>query len=133
VGERRRRLCQRRFRGARFRTPEAAGAHGRPLVDRRGTGRRRNGNVGQRYVFACPAPGPGKQGNTDFLYGTRIYSDDSAVCLAAVHAGIISPIDGGRVTVQIAGPQQSFAGSTGGFGFVSGDYGAWNGSYFFVR
>ncbi len=46
-------------------------------------------------VLSCPAGG-----RTDaVVWGTDSYTVDSAICVAAVHAGVISPKTGGQVTV----------------------------------
>jgi Caspase domain/LCCL domain len=44
------------------------------------------------------------------IYGSEIYTDDSPVCRAAVHAGAV-PADGGTVIVRQRGPQTAFASS----------------------
>lgn len=53
------------------------------------------------YVI-CPAGGP-----TDgIVWGANPYHSDTSVCLAAVHAGVITPADGGPVAVtKTEGPQ----------------------------
>jgi hypothetical protein len=45
------------------------------------------------------------------LWGTDIYAEDSSICAAAVHAGVIGLDAGGPVRVTAAGPQPSFGGS----------------------
>lgn len=51
----------------------------------------------------CPAGG----NTSDFIWGTDIYISDSAICVAAVHAGVIT-LDGGAVTVTRAPGQDTF-------------------------
>jgi len=41
------------------------------------------------------------------IYGTNTYSDDSAICLAAFHAGALDPI-GGNFVVIIEKPLHSY-------------------------
>ncbi len=83
--------------------------------------------IGQRFTFACPA--------ADYighrLYGTDIYTDDSCICIAGVHAGAI-PSSGGLVTIEIRGAQNSFQGSNRN-GAVSNSFGGWPGSFVVVR
>jgi hypothetical protein len=45
------------------------------------------------------------------IYGSGIYTDDSPICRAAVHAGAVTP-DGGTVVVRQRGPQVAFESST---------------------
>lgn len=77
-----------------------------------------------RYV--CPAQGSTAQS----IYGTNIYTDDSPVCVAAVHAGLITAAAGGQVQIQIVPGQSSYAAATQN-GVTSLAYGAWTGSYLF--
>lgn len=86
------------------------------------------GQNGQRYTLQCPAGGT----ISSRLWGTDIYTDDSSICTAAVHAGLITTSSGGTVTIEIRPAQQSYAASTRN-GVASRDYGYWNGSFIFVR
>jgi hypothetical protein len=63
------------------------------------------------------------------VWGTDIYTDDSSICRAAVHAGVIGG-DGGDVTVTLVEGQENYAGSAAN-GVDSRDYGAWSGSFAF--
>jgi LCCL domain-containing protein/VWA domain-containing protein len=63
------------------------------------------------------------------LWGTELYTDDSSVCRAAVHAGVITSA-GGKVTIYPYGAQDSYEGSERR-GVYSSDYGAWGGSFGF--
>ena len=67
-----------------------------------------------------------------FLTGDGTYTDDSSVCTAAVHAGLISLARGGSVTVQIRAGLSSYVGSTRN-GVTSKSYGGWPGAYVFIR
>ncbi len=86
------------------------------------------GKNGQRYTYTFP-PGGTILGS---LWGTDIYTDDSSVGLAAVHAGLISLQNGGTVTIEIRAGATSYTGSTR-YGITSNSYGGWHGSFVFVR
>jgi hypothetical protein len=83
------------------------------------------GKDGRLVAFACPPDGELRTG-----WGTDVYTDDSSVCSAAVHAGLISVEDGGRVVVEIAPGEESYEGSERN-GVTSTDYGPWDGSFTF--
>ncbi|HLT48057.1 MAG TPA: LCCL domain-containing protein [Rubricoccaceae bacterium] len=88
------------------------------------------GRVGQHVTFACP-PNPAREG-LGTVWGAEVYTDDSAVCVAAVHAGRLSFERGGRVAVEIRPGQDGYRG-TDWNGVVSQPYGAWGGSFVFVE
>jgi len=83
------------------------------------------GQDGQRIAFLCPP-----DGEMGSVWGTELYTDDSSVCSAAVHAGIINPIEGGRVVIEIAPGLNSYEGSEAN-GVTAQDYGPWDGSFTF--
>lgn len=85
------------------------------------------GRNGQQFTFTCPAGGP----ISSRLWGTNIYTDDSSICTAAVHAGYIEAASGGTVTIEIRAGQPSYAGVTRN-GISSKGYGPWSGSFVFV-
>ena len=85
------------------------------------------GKNGQRFSYRCPA----SDSLSFSLWGTDIYTDDSSLCLAAVHMGLISPQQGGIVTIEIVSEQQSYTGSTRN-GVTSSGYGIWAGSFRFI-
>jgi hypothetical protein len=62
------------------------------------------------------------------IWGIDTYTDDSSICVAAVHAGVITPEAGGRVEVSRAPAQTSYLGSTR-FGIASISYGPWQNSF----
>ena len=64
--------------------------------------------VGQQFLFHCPAA-PGSLAGRR-VYGTDRYAFNSYVCLAAVHAGRLTP-KGGFVTVQMEQPKGALKGS----------------------
>jgi hypothetical protein len=78
-------------------------------------------------VFTCPAGGvPG-----GVVWGTDIYTDDSSVCTAAVHAGLIEPLKGGTVAIEMRPACASYAG-TERHGVRTLPYAVWPGSFVFV-
>jgi len=84
------------------------------------------GQNGLNVDYRCPAGG-----TIGSVYGTGVYTDDSRVCSAAVHAGLITLASGGKVTIKILPGRASYLGSTR-HGVTSSSYGAWTGSYSFV-
>jgi hypothetical protein len=52
---------------------------------------------GGEHEFECPP-----DGTLYNIWGVETYSDDSSVCTAAVHVGLITVEDGGTVTVEMA-------------------------------
>jgi hypothetical protein len=80
---------------------------------------------GQSFAFRCP---PG--GSPQSVWGTDIYTDDSSVCAAAVHAGRITLAEGGIVTIEIYPGGSGFAGSMRN-GITSAQFGAWEGAFVF--
>ena len=84
------------------------------------------GQNGARYLYSCPP-----RGTVTDIYGTGTYTDDSSVCTAAVHAGLITVAAGGDVTIEIRPGAQSYAGTTQ-HGITSIDYDSFDGSYVFV-
>lgn len=65
------------------------------------------------------------------VWGTGVYTYDSNLCNAALHAGVVGRA-GGSVTVRSLPGQQSYASSTSN-GISSQSYGAWRGSIEFLR
>ena len=63
------------------------------------------------------------------LWGTDVYTDDSKLCHAAVHAGAVSA-EGGIIRVRRAPGRSSYQGSTRN-GVSSDDFGAWESSIVF--
>jgi LCCL domain len=79
--------------------------------------------TGSRFLYVCPA-----NGRLDQVWGTRVYTDDSSVCTAAVHAGLITVAEGGLVTIEHLPGQSSYTGSVAN-GVTSVSWGAWGGSF----
>lgn len=85
------------------------------------------GNIGSEYTYTFPAGG-----SENGVWGTDIYTDDSDIGTAAVHAGLITFAAGGTVTIRILDGQDSYTGSTRN-GVTTSDYGSWYGSFEFVQ
>ena len=81
---------------------------------------------GQQYTFNC-RPG----GEAYAVWGTDIYTHDSSVCTAAVHAGLIDFEDGGAVVIELRSGEPSYVGSTAN-GVTTESYGRWGRSFVFV-
>jgi len=64
------------------------------------------------------------------VWGTEVYTDDSRICRAAVHAGVIGN-RGGVVTLDMRRGRSSYDGSRRN-GVRSRNYGRWQGSFVFV-
>ena len=62
---------------------------------------------GKRYVCACPVTDASAA-----IYGSGVYTTDSDLCTAAVHAGAIEKDKGGRVTVTVVPSPPVFKGTT---------------------
>jgi hypothetical protein len=59
-------------------------------------------------TLVCPPAGQAEKGE---IWGTDVYPDDSAICVAGVHAGAI-PFTGGTLTVTRVAKQASFPSTT---------------------
>jgi len=82
--------------------------------------------IGSRYSYTLPPDGlPGR------VWGTDLYTSDSSIGTAAVHAGLISFATGGTVTIEIVEGQSSYEGSVRN-GVETTSYGQWGGSYVFI-
>lgn len=83
------------------------------------------GDDGKTIAYECS-----EDGTIGSVWGTGTYTDDSSVCSAAVHAGIIDTEDGGRVVIEIAPGEDEYEGSEAN-GVTSLEYGSWPGSFTF--
>lgn len=81
---------------------------------------------GTELDFSCPAGGQ----TSATVWGTDLYTDDSAICPAAVHAGKITAYSGGTATLVVVAGQASYAGSTRN-GVSTLSFGSWNRSFRF--
>ncbi len=86
-----------------------------------------DGEEGQQYTFQCPADGAAES-----IYGSDIYTDDSSICTAAVHAGKISLSSGGTVTIEFRRGRPAY-GSTTRHGITSRTFGSWSRSFVIVN
>jgi hypothetical protein len=96
--------------------------------DYRGVGDEFATQKGKYIGFTCPSddhPEIEWRGT----YGIDTYTSDSAVCQAAVHAGVISRA-GGKVTVELTDGLPSYLGSKRN-GVLSAEYGKWGLSFRF--
>ena len=65
---------------------------------------------------------------TGSVWGTDVYTDDSDLSSAAVHAGVLEEGETGTVMVEIMPGEESYTGSVRN-GVESWDYPEWSGSY----
>jgi hypothetical protein len=91
------------------------------------TARELRGQLEQAHTMHCP---PGDTLHN--VWGTDVYTDDSSICSAAVHAGRISLTRGGTVEFFMHGPVPLFRGSAQN-GVTSSNYGRFDGSFVFDR
>ena len=81
------------------------------------------GQDGRRVAVTCAANGtPGS------VWGSGPYTDDSSICTAGTHAGVITQAGGGRVVVEIRPGEPTYQGTQAN-GVTTSDYGSWSGSY----
>jgi hypothetical protein len=80
-------------------------------------------DVGMTYKFQCPPNGTERT-----IWGSDIYTADSSICTAAVHAGLFSLTDGGIVTVEFR-PGRLTYGSTTRNGIKSNTFGEFSRSF----
>ena len=90
-------------------------------------------------VITCPANFRGQHGAmtchcspTQFsgaVWGTSTYTEDSSLCLAALHAGAVART-GGMLTVQHTAGCNAYNGTVRN-GVATTDYGPWSASFFF--
>lgn len=81
------------------------------------------GDNGATYKFKCSANG--KAGS---VWGTDLYTADSSICTAAVHAGKFTLEAGGPVTIELRPGEASYKGSTRN-GITTNDYPAYGRSF----
>ncbi|HUS28600.1 MAG TPA: LCCL domain-containing protein [Kofleriaceae bacterium] len=109
--------------------PSAPGSAQAPNVDAKPTAcdqaaKDVPGNEGTSWFMQCPA---GCAEGT--VWGTDVYTDDSELCPAAVHAGAITAKDGGVVQVTWTPGQPTYIGSVRN-GITTSDYASWGRSFF---
>ncbi len=80
----------------------------------------------ETIVCGCAAEQVARSGP---VWGTDVYTSDSATCRAALHAGAVGR-QGGEVTLRMLPGQPRYPGTTRN-GIASSNYGSWNASYRF--
>ncbi len=75
------------------------------------------------YKFRCP-----EHGTEHTVWGSDVYTQDSSICTAAVHAGVITLADGGIVTIEFR-PGRLTYGSTVRNGIKTSTYGEYPHSF----
>ena len=83
-------------------------------------------NTGQTLVFRVTGTNEGP------VWGTDVYTDDSSIGAAAVHAGILRPGETGTIMVTVQDGYQSYAPSSRN-GIESASYGEWGRSFTMLR
>jgi hypothetical protein len=81
------------------------------------------GENGKSFDYACSP-----DGTLGPIWGTDTYTDDSSVCTAGVHQGVITRELGGAVRIIIRPALASYVGTTRN-GVTTESYGLWDGSY----
>jgi len=87
--------------------------------------RQLEGSAGTAFRVSCPA-----NCNQRSIYGTGIYTADTSICQAGVHAGAI-PLEGGTLTVVLQPGRLAYRGSEQN-GLQSRDYGKYSSSFAIV-
>ena len=80
-------------------------------------------DVGQFVEYTCPAGGVPAE-----VWGATVYTDDSSVCGAGVHAGALTTAEGGTVAISILPGRSGYVGRVSN-GITSLPWEAWGGSY----
>jgi hypothetical protein len=83
--------------------------------------------IGSTFQFECPGPHP-EPANLGAVWGTGTYTDDSSVCVAAVHSGVITLEEGGSVVIEMRPGQDSYPPSEAN-GVSSREWPEWPGSF----
>ncbi len=79
--------------------------------------------TGKTYKFKCPS-----SGKESGVWGTDIYTLDSSICNAAVHAGKLTMESGGSVTIELRPGESAYKGTTRN-GIRTSDYPKYGSSY----
>lgn len=83
------------------------------------------GEDGMLVAYECTPDGVAMT-----VWGAGNYTDDSSVCVAAVHAGLIDFADGGRVVIEIQPGLEAYEASTANE-VTTLDYASWPGGFIF--
>jgi hypothetical protein len=86
------------------------------------------GQVGKTVYFRVAAPAAGNRNG--FVWGTDVYTLDSTLWMAAVHAGLLQPGQTKVLGVTLLGPQNAFAASNRN-GITSGNWANYPGGFRF--
>lgn len=78
--------------------------------------------AGSVYLLSVTGAGSGS------LWGSNVYTDDSSIAVAAVHAGVLRVAQSGTVRVVTAPGQSTYVGSSKN-GITSSGYGQWTASF----
>ncbi|MCM3874163.1 MAG: LCCL domain-containing protein [Pyrinomonadaceae bacterium] len=78
---------------------------------------------GKIYKFKCPS-----SGKESPVWGTDIYTLDSSICNAAVHAGKLTLESGGLVTIELRPGESAYKGTTRN-GIKTNDYAKYGSSF----
>ena len=89
------------------------------------TGIEHQGDNESTFAYEC-LPG----GSLNPIWGTDVYTDDSSICTAAVHAGLITMQTGGEVRIRIRPGLDMYIGSTRN-GVRASAFDRWDGSFVF--
>jgi hypothetical protein len=68
--------------------------------------------IGKTYGCACPPSVLANSPPAGSVYGTVVYTSDSNICVAAVHAGALKAATAGRVSVQMIDSPAVYKGTT---------------------
>lgn len=82
------------------------------------------GRNGEFFDYLC-APREGDRAGS--VWGTDVYTDDSSICLAAVHAGFLTNA-GGPVRIEILPGRDAYEGTERN-GVSTAGWGSWGGSF----
>ena len=85
--------------------------------------------IGTKIEYELP-PNPEEYGGT--VWGTDIFTVDTSIGMAAVHAGVITFKDGGIVKVEIKDGEAEYKGSTKN-NVISDDWTDYDASFVFVK
>ncbi len=100
-----------------------------PILPDPGTLGEYRDQVGQTFFFRVTAPAAGVQ--KGMVWGTEVYSHDSSLAMAALHAGVMAAGETKVVGVKVLGPQKSFDGSLRN-GILSQKWGEYPSAFRFI-
>ncbi len=80
--------------------------------------------IGDTALVSCPSGCTADHA----VWGTDVYSDDSSVCRAGIHAGAIDAASGGSFAILVRGGRDRYAGTTRN-GVTTRDWGSWHRSF----